>query len=375
MDMVESALDSLERGDFRDAGRLADAVLADEEVLSLSGLRTGTATGLPFHFEPEPAGILMDWKHMLPVHIQDDVLYKALMLGWCLVHDRRQSYDELPCWRTWPSEAVRFDTWRGVWQVETADRGLLDISPGDGQWALFEQRFARPWMAAYLRALAPMVIIRQSTLFNWANHAQVYATPSRILKSPSRMAELQDVQRAVQLLRKLVGDSTICLPEGLSMELLELKELTYQIYLHLRKSIDDALQIMWVGQLGTAKAAGGWGSAHTERRVTQQILERDVRILQDTAHRQILAPYDFWKRGTRELARVPMPCWDTVPPPDRTAEAQRDLTEAQAHYQRALELKVLAGLDFGGGWRVNMRRVCTERGIPLEQRPAQEESP
>ena len=376
MDLVEGALEQHERGDMRESGRLLEALLADEEVASLIGLRIGTVTGLDFGFEPEVPGIMQDWRRMMPASRLDDILFKSLMMGVCLVQDERTSYDDLPSWKPWPADGIRYDYFRRVWQVYTADRGLQDVTPGDGQWAIFEHRFARSWMAGYIRALAPMVIIRQSTLYNWANHAQVYATPSRILKAPQRMSELKDVQRAVQLLRRLVGDSTIVLPEGLSMELLELKgKSTPEIFQRLRDSIGASMQIMLVGQLGTAKAAGGWGSAHTERRVTQQLLERDVQILVDPMHQQVVAPYDAWKRGTRRLEMVPRPCWDTKPAADLDAEAKRQDSVARARLQEAQELERLSKLDFGDGWRVDMVQVAKERGIPLrqltpEQRPA-----
>lgn len=372
MDQVESALDSLERGEFREAGRLAYALLCDEEIQALSGLRCGTVTGLPFHLDPEVPGMLDDWNYMLPRSVQDQILFDALMLGFCWAQDQRTSYDDLPCWRPWPIEATRYDTYRGVWQIETQNRGYVDVEEGTGRWALFQARFARPWLGGYIRAIAPMMIIRQSTLYNWANHAQVYATPSRILTAPTRESEIEDVQRAIMRLRKLVGDSTIVLPAGLKMELLELKELTYQIYERLRKAIDEALQIIWVGQLGTAKAAGGWGSAKTETRVTQQLLERDVQILQPTAHVQIMAPYDAWKRGTRRLSQVPRPIWDCTPPADRQADAQCDLTQAQADYQRALEFKVYSGLDLGDGYRVDLVELAKRRGLPVRKASPEE---
>lgn len=367
MDMVESALQRHERGDFSESGKLADAILCDEEIASLAGLRTGTVTGLPFHFEPDFPGLQRDWEHMLPYAVQDDVLYRSLLLGVSLLQDKRRTYEELPTWRPWPCENVRWDEYRQVWQVLTRDRGLVDITPGDGHWALFESRFGRPWMSGLIRAVAPMMIIRQSSLFNWANHAQVYATPSRVLTADRRMAELDDVQRAIERLRRLVGDSTIVLPEGLKLELLELKELTYQIYERLRKAIDESLSILFVGQVATTQARGGWGGAHVERRVTQNLLERDVRILQVTCHRQILGPYDAWRRGTTDLARVPRPIWDTTPPADLQALAQRRSQESLARLQEANELKTLAALDFGDGWRVDMLEICRQRGIPVKQ--------
>lgn len=367
MDQVEAALEQHERGDFRESGRLCDALLCDEEILSLLGLRVGSVTGLPFHFDPAPVGIEADFEHMLPHAAQDDILQKALLMGFAWVQDNRTSYDELPQWIPWTSDGCRYDLYRRQWQVYTQDRGLVDVEAGDGQWARFDSRMVRPWMAGYVRAIAPMMIIRQSTLYNWANHAQVYATPSRILMAPARMGEMEDVQRAIARLKHLVGDSTIVLPEGLTMELLELKELTYQIYERLRKAIDEALQILLVGNLGTAKASGGYGSAPIERRVTQQLLERDCKILAPTVWRQIIAPYDAWKRGTRDLLRVPRPIWDATPPADKQAMAQQANMEADAAYKRALELKTLAALDFGGGWRVDMQQVCKERGLPLRQ--------
>lgn len=155
----------------------------------------------------------------------------------------------------------------------------------------------------------------------------------------------------------------------MTLDLLELKEITYQIYQQLRRAIDESLQILFVGQLGTAKAAGGWGSSKTETRVTQQLLERDVKVLQPTTWRDILAPYDAWKRGTADLLKVPRHVWDSTPPADLDAEARREQTQAQARYTEAQELALLAKTP---ALRPRLVQVCKERGYPA---PAKQPDP
>ena len=366
---VEAALDAHERGEFRESGRLCEALIADDKIGPLLWNRCGAVTGLKYTFDPEPAGIREDWEWMFPVEDQDDALAKAHLMGFALLQNTQTSYDELPRWVPWPSDCVRYDIFRRQWQVWTLDHGLVDIFPGDGQWALFRSRLARPWMAALLRPAAPLMIIRQSTRFNGANHAQVYATPSRVLTAEKRMSEIQDVEIAIQRLRRLVGDSTIVLPEGLKMELLELKGKSgHEIYKWLMDHGDTCLDILFLGQSGTTKAAAGWGSSHIERRVTQDLLERDVRMISDPAHRQMLAPYDAWKRGTRDLRRVPRWVLDVTPPADKDAEAKRRQAEGTADAQQAQAAKIYAGLDLGDGQGIDMKDWAEQRGLKVVKR-------
>lgn len=380
---VEAALAAHEAGYFGASGRLLDALLIDEYVASLIALRVGTVSGLPEYFELPTApgeavqvrGLREDWERIFPVEERDAVLYQTLMMGFCLAYDARLDPQDLPRWKAWPAYAVRYNTTTDLYEVETRWGGWQAVTPGDGRWALFALRSSYPWLAGYIRSVAPMMVIRQSQLYNGANHAQVYATPSRVLTCKPEVAETKDVRRALEALSKLVGDSTINLLEGMKLDLLELKEVTYEIYLKLREAIDVSLAVLLVGQAGTTKAAGGWGSAHTERRVTQQLLERDVRVQVPTAHQQIMAPYDRWKRGTLDILRVPRWVPDTTPPQDLDAMARRKLTEAQANEAQARELNYLSKLRWpadGPGdeeWRVDMSEVCKQRGLQVLRGP------
>lgn len=368
MSTVEEALDRHERGDFAQTGRLMYALLRDDEISALLQTRVSAVVGLKFRFEPEPGGILDDWAVVFPSEVQYGVFQTTLLMGFCLVQDERTSNQDLPRWRPWPAESTRWSEEAQRYQVLTAQRGWVSVNPGDGHWALFALAPRRAWMYGLIRPTPPMMVIRQATTFNWANHAQVYATPSKVLKTNARDPEIDDVQRAARRLRQMVGDSTIILPKGIELELIELEHATFQIYERLRRVIDDSLSILYVGQAGTIKAAGGWGSAQTERRVTQNLLQYDVKVL-GAAHAQIVAPYDAWKRGTRYLSQVPRPIWDAAPPTDKTARANQVASIARARYDQANELEKLSKLDLGGGYRVDMQALCKKRGIPIWQPP------
>lgn len=375
---VEDALKQHESGIFANSGRLMDALLCDEYIASLVGLRVGALGGCRRLWQDAaeeliadgkgPPGLGAEFASVFSLEEQDQVLYTTLMMGFCLAYDQRESYLEPPRWAAWPAYGVRYDIGRERWMVMDRERGFVDVEPGDGRWALFRLRGARPWLAGYVRPTAPIVVIRQSSIFNWANHAQTYATPSRFLSAPERMLETKDVQKAAAYLKNLVGDSTIVLPNGCKVDLLELKEVTYEIYLKLREALDGSASVLWSGNMGQVKAAGGWGSEHTSRRVSQQLLERDAKVLQEPTWRQIIAPYDNWKRGTRNLLQVPRYVWDVTPPQDKDADAKRAAAQAQADYQTAQTAQLYAKMDLGDGQAVDVKGYLEERGLKVVKR-------
>ncbi len=382
MEEVDTALQAHENGHFYQSGRLVDALLCDESIDSLLGLITGTVIGLPGYFElpsapgepVEVRGLEEDWQLVFSAEVCKEVLSRLRLMGFALAYDSRETLKDIPQWRCWPPYGCYYDISRNVWRVEDRIRGYVDIQPGDGRWALFQARGTAPWLAGAVRSVAPLMVIRQATLFNWANHATVYGTPSRVLTIPARMAEHKDVRATFDAIKEMVGDSAFALlggdekNPGMKLDLLELKQVTYEIYERLRRAIDESMAVLFVGQQGTTKAAGGWGSAHTEKRVTQQILEALVAQLQPTVHRDIMAPYDRWKRGTLDLNKVPRRVWDCTPTQDRDAAARRASMEAQARLSDAQELDKLSKVRWpaeaeGEEYSIDLAPVVEARGL------------
>jgi hypothetical protein len=86
-----------------------------------------------------------------------------------------------------------------------------------------------------------------------------------------------------------------------------------------------------------------------------------------TAWRDILGPYDRWARGTLDQSRVPRYVWDCTPPADLDAMSKRRALDAQADFQQAQALKMLAAQDLGSGEIVDLQAWCAERKIPTKK--------
>jgi len=160
----------------------------------------------------------------------------------------------------------------------------------------------------------------------------------------------------------MVSDSTIVLPDNCELFLLEPKIASWQVFKELRRAVEEALMILYLGQNLTTKVTGGsHAAAKVHQQVRQDFLMGDTRILIPIAHKQLIFPFLQYQRGIQDLKQAPMAVWDATPPEDVLRAAEVRLKNAQA-----MNYAAMAWLGFQkGGVNVEPKKFGETFMIPL----------
>lgn len=365
---VRSALVQLQRGDFSLAGVLADALLGDDRVQAVIGTRVNGLLGLPLEFEPadesdraaEVAGVLEeDWWSFAPEPVLREWLTYGLLVGACaaeLVWDVGER--ALPRLKVWhPSALRRSDA--GQWSVRLASGQDLPITPGDGKWALLAPWGSRrPGTHALVRALALPWLSKNFAVADWNRYSEVHGSPTKIGRHPAGATD-EDKAKFVADLRGLANSAVAVIPEGWSLELLEAKVGSGEVFGKLIEWADKAVAVATLGQNLTTDVEGGsLAAARVHENVRQDLLDSDTETLATTMREQVVTWWAEFNFADRSLA--PWPDWDSSPPTDQAQEATAWRTRAEALTGlAALQQQVLLPID----WRAMADRL----GLPLRE--------
>jgi len=325
---------------FVRSSTLCDSLMRDDEIQGLIQTRLLAVKGLPFRIEPEDQELLDQFPTLFPKNVQSEVLFWTLHMGFC-VCELRGWNTGTPTLHAWHPSHVLYNDQLKRFQVMTKEEGLVTVEPGDGKWVVFTSWLERqPWMAALVRAVGLLLVIRQATLADWSRNSKVHGSPSKVLKAKASTAEIEDVQKAIAALRKMVSDSTIVLPDSCELFLLEPKIANWQVFKELRLAVEEALAILYLGQnLTTRVKSGSLAAAKVHQTVRQDFLEGDVQILMETTHRQVIFPYLQRVRGLKRIQDAPRAIWDATPPEDTERAAKTRLLNAQAFSYASVALQ------------------------------------
>lgn len=310
---------------------LTDSLMRDDEIAGLIQSRLLGTKGLPFRIEPEDQRLLDEWPTLFPENTQSEVLFWTLHMGFC-VCELRNWKSGVPTLKVWHPSHVQYDDTLKRFRVTTKEHGILTVEPGDGKWVVFTSWLEeRPWMAGLIRAVGLLMVIRQATLADWSRNSKVHGSASKVLKAKAQMSEVEDVQLAIAALRKMVSDSTIVLPDNCELFLLEPKIASWQVFKELRRAVEEALMILYLGQNLTTKVTGGsHAAAKVHQQVRQDFLMGDTRILIPITQKQVIFPFLQYQRGIQDLKQAPSAVWDATPPEDVLRAAEVRLKNAQA---------------------------------------------
>lgn len=369
LSMVKCALRDLEQGNLQRAAQLADMMGRDDRVSGCLDVRTLGLLGLPLTFEGAGDArrksavsrtVEEAWWTWCPEAELAELLRWGLRIGVALgeiVWELGEKWT--PRLKVWHPAAL---TWRwdlGCFQVQTMD-GPINVTPGDGKWILFAPFGAqRSWMGGLVRRLAIPWLIRQWGWRDWARYSEVHGQPTRVARTPAgassaaRAAFLADVA-------SLGTDPTIDLPQGPNKDtpgwdvtLLEAAADGWESFDGLLAKTETSIAIAVLGQnLSTEVKGGSYAATKVHDAVRGDLIRYDAENLATCLRQQLLMPWALYNLGDPVLA--PWPRWDTEPPEDEQALAQRDKTtaEAVATFQAA-------------GAPVDVRAYLEERGYPL----------
>lgn len=383
---VKQAIRELEMGQLNTAAQVVDAMGRDDRLRGALLQRTEALPSLPFNMKEAEDGGAKGKKaaelaqKRFETMCSDEALTElgkwGVMLGigigqliWTLGVDGM----------VWPSLKVwhpRHMHWRWdtrAWHVAT-EGGVVQVTPGDGQWVLFAPYgIERAWMAGAVRALYTPWLLRQWGMRDWARYSEVYGGPIRVLRTPAAGDE-DDHQRYVKEVAEIGNEAVIRLPtspdptQGYGLELVEAKSTGWESFDRLIKQAESSMVICLLGQnLSTEVKGASLAASKVHDGIRHDVLDGDAQRLGKTLHEQVMKPWAAFNFGSAELA--PMPNWVTDPPEQKTEEgaALKSLGDGLSALQKT-------------GAKPDTDAILEKHGVPVtgpseEPQPEPEPSP
>lgn len=367
--LVSAMVTQLENAQFTLAAQLCDSLGRDWACKGLVDTRKKAVTKLHTYSDPEDEELNEEFPRIFPKSTQGEVVFWTVFLGFCvgqLVWDMDQ---QRPTVRPVHPSQVRWRQDLKKWQVLTKD-GLITLegenAPGAGKWVVYKAEDTdRPWMDGLIRAVGLLMVIHQATWVDWAKHSRTHGSATRVLTVPALSGEIEDVQKALEGLKKLNNGSVIHLLEGMNIQLLEPKTASWQVFDKLHDAAERALAILILGQTQTTDGgqAGSLAKARVHNEVRWDRVQADAELLQGPTHDQVLVPYFAYRRSIGDWKLVPKVIWDATPPENAAQKAEVAKSTATAWNQGASALKTLVK-DVEAP--VDIEAALRRLGVPVE---------
>ncbi len=334
--MLRQARMQADSGSLRMAADLCEAMQTDDRVKGILPTRTRGLIGLDLSFEAgggdgrrrrsaiKALEAEEDWWAAYPEEALGQLLDWGTMLGVGL---GQQIWEKLPNGREvgrlkiWHPRWLRYDWGRRAWML-TVDGGReIEITPGDGTWILYTPGGAhRPWLHGAWIALGKWWLWKEYAREDWARHSEVHGQPIRVGTAPEGAKVDAKAQLAADL-ADLGSDTSIVLPVGYEVDLLEAKARTWEMFQAQIELVNVAIAIILAGQNLTTEVQGGsYAAAEVHRFIRGDLIRADGQTLSTCLHDQGVV---FWaERNFGDRALAPWPKWDTQPPEDLAALAQ-----------------------------------------------------
>lgn len=352
------------------AADFVESVWSDDRVRGVMSTRTDGLLGLPLSFAGDedviedldgPRG---DWRSMFPESELKRLIGWGVMLGVGIaqrvdVVDRGIGERAVPRLKTWHPRWLRqelaFGDVPARWFLTTTT-GEIEIFPGDGQWIIYcPYGFERPWAEGAWTALGFAWVLKQFALHDRARHSEVSGSPQRVGIAPAGATE--SARRSwANALNAMARDTSVVLPFGYSLSLLESKGQTSAIYKEQIDWADKATEVTLAGQTITTEGQSGFSQGSIHERIANSLIRFTASTLSETVENQGLRPWAAENFSDPHLAPTPM--WDIEPPIDKKESAQTTKTLGEAIEQAD---EVLAA----SGQRVDAVQIYRTHGVPL----------
>lgn len=381
--LIRAARANADHGNLELAAEFWESALADDRVRSAIATRTNGLVSLPLTFESVRGTKRLvkaleageDWWAAFPSSALAQLLAWGIGLGvgvgqlvWT---DRGSSINRLvPVLQVWHPRHLRYDWQRRTWTVRVDGLKWIDVTPGDGKWILYmPYGDNRPWAWGVWRAIAAWTLLKQYAIADWGDYSSKSGTGHKVASTPESFSKEKRKEVAAELFAMQAG-SSIALPPGVTLDLLEADANTYETFVAQKDAADLGVSVAILGQNLSSEVSGPVSTGATlHGRVMQVYIDADAETLSTCVHDQALVWWAEFNFGSRDLA--PWPDWDTKPPADQKQRAEVDKLRAEG-------ASVLAGT---GVATVNEVRVAAgleplkEGGDELVAKPAPVASP
>jgi len=356
---LRSALALSEAGNLQLVSDLGAAIMRDDRVGAALGVRVLGMLSLPLSFTPADdsdraqrvaSALSEDWgliSQGLP-----QVLSWSIMLGVGLaVVEWVEGPRRTPKLHPWSPRWLRWS--EGQWWLELPDEGKRSAKPPDWLIAMPYGEHA-PWRhGAWQRCAIPW-LVKAYAVQDWARYSEVHGTPARIGRKPPG-ASREEADRFARDLQQLGTNTSIVLPEGWNLELLEAKAATHETFQQQIEWADKALTIALLGQHLTTEVKGAsLAAARVHEEVRADILRADAEATGRMLRNTLLAWWAEANFGDATLA--PWPVWDTALP-----------GEAKERAQQLFELGRAVMMWSQAGAPLDVVAIAEREGVPLLQ--------
>ncbi len=340
------AIDSARNGNLRDAADLTLAAITENGTVRgvLSTLTYGL-WGLPVNFTgPENMVAALrgdakvpgsgDWAVMFPQDEMAKLLQWGLTLGVALgqmvprpfrsIGDR-----DVRILKAWNPRDLRYQAIDDTWWLRTANKGEIQIHPGDGEWFLFTP-FGRiePWEFGHWKMLTLGFVLSRDSVFDRARHAEILA-PVRVGKVPQGSTEKQR-QKYADLIERMQRFNYFTLPPGYEYDIIESKgtgRIT-DVYKAIIDWADNDVKIGLTGQTVTTDGTAGFSNGSIHQRIARDLLKFYVKAILEAISAQVLP---WWALRNFSTLTIPGVTIDADPPEDKKARAETTSAAAKAH--------------------------------------------
>jgi hypothetical protein len=369
--LIKAARASADTGNIELAADFCEWAMGDDRVSASLATRTNGLVSLPLSFESARGTKRLvkaleageDWWASYPASTLAQLLAWGRMLGVGLAY---QSWVErgdgisrlIPKITVWHPRHLKRDVRRGVWQVRTENKGLIDITPGDGNWILFTPYGeSRPWASGAWRPVSYWRLLKHYAIEDWGRFSSKSAggwlvgtfnpANDKITATKEQRRELADAMFAAQ------AGGALCPPPGFEIDCVEASATGYQTFEAQKNAADVANSVAILGQNLSTEVSGPVATGATlHGKVIQVYVNDDNEKLHTCVRDQSLRYWAEFNFGNGSLA--PWATYDVTPPEDKKQKV--DVLNAVAD---------ALGKLTNAGAPVDVRAFLESFGIPL----------
>ena len=191
------------------------------------------------------------------------------------------------------------------------------------------------------------VWLKRFACSSWATALERFGTPIATATVRNRTGEeaQAEMREALTALAALASGTSLVLPEGIEIDVLESGRRAggdYEIFIRdMDRMIADAV----IGQHGTAEIGPHVGTGEVHMKILERLVTADARRCADALRRSVATWLTHWNHPG---AAVPLLRRETAPPEDLRARSERDLNIARASGMRPARDYIED--VYGGSW-------------------------
>ena len=308
-DEITQAVLTLDTGRYHEAARIAALTMSDSWVSGVMGSLCSSVSNLPRVFQGDDeakrdlargySGADGDPRSLFDVMVRPSVIREV-------ARDLR-FFNTALCELVWLEDLdfpilspmdLRYlwqDSNDGRWYYDAATGQPLGITPGDGRFVLFSPSPNAPWKDGVWSAVARDYARKQEAALNLDEWQRRHASPIRKGTAPAGAAKDDAAAYLEQLIKWTGTNSSVVLPPGWDLSLVETLGQGYQSYGATVSLMNESITIGIAGQSTTTVGAPGFANGDIGLTVRSDLRDAIADEIAFTLTEQVM-PHFMWAR-------------------------------------------------------------------------------